>query len=99
MLAGRSPNAGFALFRVEILKPLSLAYWIVGQDDKSLLHKIEDYILVGKRAWNAELNRDNSLLFVANGLSDDVSIIDVAKRKVIKSIPVMRVPHTVLIDD
>ena len=61
--------------------------------------KIEDFILVGKRAWNAMLNRNNSLLFVANGLSDDVSIIDVAKRKVIKSIPVMRVPHTILIDD
>ena len=61
--------------------------------------EIQDYVLVGNRAWNATLNRDNSLMYVANGLSDDVSIIDVAKRKVIKSIPVGRVPHTVLIDD
>lgn len=61
--------------------------------------EIEDYVLVGKRAWNTTLNEDNSLLFVANGLSDDISIVDVPKRKVIKSIPVGRVPHTVLIDD
>lgn len=61
--------------------------------------KIEDYVLVGKRAWNATLNRTNTLLFVANGLSDDISIIDVATRKSIRSVPVGRVPHTVLIDD
>ena len=61
--------------------------------------EIEDYILVGNRAWNTILNRDNTLLFVANGLSDDVSIIDTERRKVIKSIPVGRVPYMVLIDD
>ncbi|MEM7021035.1 MAG: beta-propeller fold lactonase family protein [Pseudomonadota bacterium] len=61
--------------------------------------EIEDYVLVGERAWNTTLNRDNSLLFVVNGLSDDVSIIDVGSRKVQTSIPVGRVPHTVLIDD
>lgn len=60
---------------------------------------VEDYILVGSRAWNTTLNRDESLLFVANGLSDDISIIDVAERRVIKSVPVGRVPYAVLIDD
>ena len=61
--------------------------------------KIETYILVGNRAWNAALNADESLLFVANGLSDDVSIINVADRKVIKSVPVGRVPYMVLVDN
>ena len=60
---------------------------------------VEDYILVGSRAWNTTLNRDESLLFVANGLSDDISIIDVAERRVVKSVPVGRVPYAVLIDD
>ena len=60
---------------------------------------VEDYILVGSRAWNTTLNRDESLLFVANGLSDDISVIDVADRRVIKSVPVGRVPYAVLIDD
>ena len=61
--------------------------------------EIEDYILVGSRAWNTTLNRDESILFVANGLSDDISIIDVADRKVRKSVPVGRVPYAVLVDD
>ena len=60
---------------------------------------VEDYILVGSRAWNTTLNRDESLLFVANGLSDDISVVDVAARRVIKSVPVGRVPYGVLIDD
>ena len=61
--------------------------------------KIEDYVLVGNRAWNTTLDKANETLYVANGLSDDVSVIDVADRKATKSIPVGRVPHTVLIDD
>ena len=61
--------------------------------------EVEDYILVGSRAWNTTLNRDESLLFVANGLSDDISVIDVEDRRVIRSVPVGRVPYAVLIDD
>ena len=61
--------------------------------------EVEDYILVGSRAWNTILNRDESILYVANGLSDDISIIDVADRRVIKSVPVGRVPYAVLVDD
>jgi YVTN family beta-propeller protein len=36
---------------------------------------------------------------VANGLSDDVTVIDMAARKALTSIRVGRVPHTVLVDD
>ena len=61
--------------------------------------EIEDYVLVGNRAWNARLSRDNATLFVVNGLSDDVPVIDVASRKTTKSIPAGRVPYAVLIDD
>lgn len=61
--------------------------------------KIEDYVLVGERAWNITLNHDESLLLVVNGLSDDISIIDTKKRKVIKSVAVGRVPYMALIDD
>jgi len=61
--------------------------------------KVTDYVLVGKRAWNTTLNKDNSLLFVINGLSDDMSIVDTQSRKVLKSLPIARVPHTVLVDD
>lgn len=61
--------------------------------------EIEDYVLVGKRAWNVTLSRDNARLYVANGLSDDVTVIDMADRKALTSIRVGRVPYAVLIDD
>jgi YVTN family beta-propeller protein len=61
--------------------------------------KVIDYILVGRRAWGLSLTQDEKKLYVANGLSDDISIIDTTNLKVIKSIPVGRVPYGVLIDD
>ncbi|WP_281019767.1 MULTISPECIES: beta-propeller fold lactonase family protein [unclassified Minwuia] len=61
--------------------------------------QVADLVLVGNRAWNATLNRDGSLLYVANGLSDDMTVIDMERRRAVRSVPVGRVPHTVLIDD
>jgi YVTN family beta-propeller protein len=52
--------------------------------------------LVGKRAWGLALSKDGSRLYVANGQSDDMTIIDTATRKALKTVPVGRVPHTVL---
>jgi YVTN family beta-propeller protein len=56
-------------------------------------------VLVGKRAWGLGLNRDGSRLFVTNGLSDDLTVIDTAAAKALKTVPVGRVPHTVVVDD
>lgn len=61
--------------------------------------KVRSLTLVGSRAWNVALTRDESRLFVVNGLSDDVTVVDTASGKAIKSIQVGRVPHTVVIDD
>jgi YVTN family beta-propeller protein len=52
-----------------------------------------DAVLVGKRAWQVTLNKAQTQLWVVNGLSDDVTVIDVASAKPIKSIPVGRVPY------
>lgn len=76
---------------------LGRANHIAFVDAESL--EVGEYVLVGKRAWNMTFNRDESLLFVANGLSDDMTIIDTASRKAIRSVPIGRVPHTVLVDD
>jgi PQQ-dependent catabolism-associated beta-propeller protein len=61
--------------------------------------KIKDYILVGSRAWGVALSRDEKTLYVANGLSDDVSIVDLHSRRSIRTVPVGRVPHSIVIDD
>ncbi len=58
-----------------------------------------DYLLVGTRAWGVALSPDEKTLYVANGLSDDVSIVDMSRRKAIRAVPVGRVPHSVLVDD
>lgn len=55
-------------------------------------YEVEDYILVGRRVWHMEFSPDKSLLFTTNGLSGDVTVIDVASRKPIKTIKVGRFP-------
>ena len=44
--------------------------------------KVTGYTLVGKRAWNVVLTRDEKTLYVCNGLSDDLSVVDTATLKV-----------------
>jgi len=61
--------------------------------------KIETYVLVGSRAWGVALSPDEKTLYVANGLSDDLSIVDMETRRPIRAVPVGRVPHSVLVDD
>ncbi len=49
-------------------------------------YEVEEYILVGRRVWHLDFNRDRSQLFTTNGVSGDVTVIDVASRKAIKNI-------------
>ena len=58
---------------------------------------VEKYILTGQRVWNLMINTDGSKLYTTNGVSNDISVIDIDKRKVIKSIPVGRYPWGVAI--
>jgi YVTN family beta-propeller protein len=59
--------------------------------------KVSGLVLVGKRAWNVALDKAEARLWVVNGLSDDVTVVDVAGAKAIKSIPVGRVPYGVVV--
>jgi YVTN family beta-propeller protein len=56
-------------------------------------------VLVGRRAWGLAASRDGKRLYVANGLSDDLSIVDTQSLKATKTLRVGRVPHTVVVDD
>jgi PQQ-dependent catabolism-associated beta-propeller protein len=49
--------------------------------------KIKDYVLVGNRPWGVALSPDEKVLYVANGLSDDVSVVDMASHKPLRTIP------------
>jgi len=65
----------------------------------SATKKVEAYVLVGGRAWGVALSPDEKTLYVANGLSDDLTIVDMESRRAVKTIPVGRIPHSVAVDD
>jgi YVTN family beta-propeller protein len=60
-------------------------------------HSVEKYLLVGQRVWQLAFTPDQKYLISTNGVSNDISIIDVASLKVIKSVQVGRFPWGVAI--
>jgi PQQ-dependent catabolism-associated beta-propeller protein len=57
------------------------------------------YILVGSRAWDVVLTRDERTAYVANGLSDDITVIDMEAMRPVQSLAVGRTPHSIRVDD
>lgn len=60
-------------------------------------YEVLDYLLVGRRVWHMAFNLDESRLLTTNGVSGDVSVIDVDTLKVVKSIKVGRYPWGVVV--
>ena len=54
--------------------------------------EVKDYILVGQRPWHGEMSPDGKKYYVANGLTNDMTVIDVDSLKAEKSVPVGRLP-------
>src|SRR6202011_3526454 len=48
-------------------------------------HVVQKYFLVGQRVWHMAFTPDEKYLLTINGVSNDVSIIDVGSLKVIKT--------------
>src|SRR5436189_4474723 len=46
-------------------------------------HEVKKYLLVGQRVWHMAFTPDEKYLFTTNGVSNNVSVIDVAALKVI----------------
>jgi PQQ-dependent catabolism-associated beta-propeller protein len=59
--------------------------------------KVTQLVLAGKRAWNVSLDKAEARLYVVNGLSDDMTVIDVATGKALKTVPVGRVPYQAVV--
>lgn len=53
---------------------------------------VKKYLLVGQRVWQLALTPAEDMLYTTNGVSNDISVIDIKKLKVIKSITVGRYP-------
>ena len=81
----------------KVLLSLGRANHIAILDAKS--HDLLSFVLTGKRCWSIDLSRDEKTAIVANGLSDDITVIDMASMQPVQSLPIGRIPHTVIIDD
>ncbi len=60
-------------------------------------HHVQKYLLVGQRVWHMAFTPDEKYLLTTNGLSNDVSVIDVASLKVIDTIQVGELPWGITI--
>jgi PQQ-dependent catabolism-associated beta-propeller protein len=58
---------------------------------------VKKYLLVGQRVWNLAFNHDESRLYTTNGISNDISEIDVPNLRVLKSVPVGDQPYGVVV--
>lgn len=54
--------------------------------------EVEKYFLVGQRVWNLAFSPDQKRVYTTNGVSNDLSIIDLELMRVTKSIAVGRYP-------
>ncbi len=59
---------------------------------------MKKYLLVGERVWHLGFTPDYKQLLTANGLSNDVSVIDVPSLTVTRSIPVGQLPWGVVVN-
>jgi PQQ-dependent catabolism-associated beta-propeller protein len=57
----------------------------------------EKYLLVGQRVWNLAFSPDQKRLYTTNGISNDMSIIDLEAHKVTKSVGVGLYPWGVAV--
>jgi PQQ-dependent catabolism-associated beta-propeller protein len=60
-------------------------------------HEVEKYLLVGQRVWHMALTPDEKYLLSTNGVSNDISIVDIANLRVIKTIQVGELPWGIAI--
>jgi PQQ-dependent catabolism-associated beta-propeller protein len=62
-------------------------------------YEVEDYLLVGQRVWQLAFSPDEKFVYSTNGVSNDISVIDVAEEEVIKSVAVRAFPWGVVVKD
>jgi len=60
-------------------------------------YEVEKYLLVGPRVWNLAFSPDQKRLFTTNGVSGDVSVINLEKQRVVNTIKVGRLPWGIVV--
>jgi YVTN family beta-propeller protein len=62
-----------------------------------LTARVTRYVTVGQRVWHLAIDAAGKRAFAANGVSNTVSVIDIARRDVIATIPVGQAPWGVVV--
>jgi PQQ-dependent catabolism-associated beta-propeller protein len=62
-------------------------------------YEVKDYLLVGQRVWQLGFSPDEKFVYSTNGVSNDISVIDVDAETVIKSVAVGSFPWGVAVKD
>ena len=58
---------------------------------------VKKFLLVGQRVWHGAFSPDQGTLYVANGISNDMSVIDVHALEVTQSVPVGQSPWGIVV--
>jgi PQQ-dependent catabolism-associated beta-propeller protein len=95
------PDEAIQPVGVRITKDGSKAFVALGPANRVAVlnartYEVEKYLPVGQRVWQLAFTPDERLLISTNGTSNDVSFIDVAAEKVVKSVPVGAYPWGVV---
>ena len=61
--------------------------------------EVEKYLLVGQRVWQLAFSPDEKFIYSTNGVSNDISVIDVENLEVIKSVTAGAYPWGVAVRD
>jgi PQQ-dependent catabolism-associated beta-propeller protein len=89
---------------VKVTSDRSKAFIALGPANRVALvdaqtYEVEDYLLVGQRVWQLAFSPDEKFLYTTNGVSNDISVIDVDAEKVTKSVAVGAFPWGVAVKD
>jgi len=60
-------------------------------------YEVEKYVLVGQRAWQLSFTPDQKLIVSTNGVSNDITFIDVASDEPVQSVTVGALPWGVVV--
>jgi PQQ-dependent catabolism-associated beta-propeller protein len=98
------PDEAIQPVGVKITSDRSKAFIALGPANRVALvnaqtYEVEDYLLVGQRVWQLAFSPDEKFLYTTNGVSNDISVVDVDAEKVIKSVAVGSFPWGVAVKD
>ena len=89
---------------VRIKKDRSLAFVALGPANRvaaidAKTYEVKKYLLVGQRVWQLGFSPDEKFIYSTNGVSNDITVIDVDNLESVQSVPVGAYPWGIAVRD